>query len=129
MNEHKHCEVPSKQKGKAGYVSSDGFRLAGWVLRQKNNRSNLSHERVKKLECLTGWSWNLRTDKWGQKFELLKLYVNEHGDCDVPRSFVSLDGVKLGIWVRQQVLQWNTRLSDESKTKLLSLNGWKALLG
>ena len=128
VTENGHCRVPSRQRGKKGYVCSDGFNLSGWVLKQKNNKSDLSPERLQKLESVTGWSWNLRTEKWDQKYELLELYVKDHGHCDVPKDFVTLDGTKLGVWVRQQVWQWNSGLSDELKSKLVKLNGWKSLL-
>ena len=42
-----------------GYVSPDGYRLGGWVQRQRNEQSSghLSKERIDRLEVLPGWKW------------------------------------------------------------------------
>jgi len=39
---------------------------------------------------------------WEDHFQQLKQYIEENGDCSVPVSFESKDGVKLGTWVKRQ---------------------------
>ena len=41
------------------------------------------------------------SQKWMQKYELLKEYKEEYGNIDVPKSYQK-DGIKLGIWLCTQ---------------------------
>ncbi|KAJ1462927.1 hypothetical protein M885DRAFT_609962 [Pelagophyceae sp. CCMP2097] len=50
---------------------------------------------------------------WDENYERLEAYKADHGDCLVPRLFVTADGYKLGSWV-------NTR---REKRKGSALNG------
>jgi hypothetical protein len=118
-----HCNVPSKPK----YVSPDGYPLGSWVQKQKFKKSELSFERIKRLESLKGWSWNSRHEKWNAGFEKLSLFVQSNGHCDVNKDMVCEDGFELGKWVKQQRWQW-TDLSEELRSRLLTLTGWSKIV-
>jgi Helicase associated domain len=40
--------------------------------------------------------------RWNARFEQLKEYKKVHGHCQVPYSYESADGAKLGQWVQNQ---------------------------
>ncbi|AQT80274.1 hypothetical protein B1R94_14895 [Mycolicibacterium litorale] len=52
VDEHGDARVP-------GSYVIDGFRLGGWVQKQRNvfNKGNLDAERRSRLETLSGWTW------------------------------------------------------------------------
>jgi hypothetical protein len=48
-----HSRVPQQ------YVNQDGFRLGGWVRRQRaQGPARLSEERARRLDALPGWTWS-----------------------------------------------------------------------
>ena len=61
--------------------------------------------------------------KWMRNFERLSAYTQEHGHSLVPRSFVSNDGFKLGIWTADQRRRWRSHSPDEVRA-LEALDGW-----
>ena len=62
VKEYKRCRVPH------AYVSPDGYRLGGWVLKQRQKRDKLSTQQQSRLDVLRfsrldalGFIWNART--------------------------------------------------------------------
>lgn len=59
----KQLEAFVKEKGHArpvsSYKSPDGFSLGAWVRTQRRNKNNLKHEKIVRLESLTGWVWSI----------------------------------------------------------------------
>ncbi len=108
-----------------GYSTSNGFKLGSWVKVQRTRRAKLSHERVKRLEALPGWTWNLFDAKWEDGFEQLQLFVNLHGSVRVPNRYVTTDGFKLGVWVgSQRYSKIKNLLSQDRIDRLEALPGW-----
>ncbi|KAJ1457231.1 hypothetical protein M885DRAFT_438423, partial [Pelagophyceae sp. CCMP2097] len=108
--ENGDCRVPD------GY-ELNGFRLGGWVVQQRQTKT-LTRRMVSRLEEI-GFVWNVKTLKWMEDFEKLKVYQLEFGDCRVPGKY-AIDGFWLGSWVetnRQKRLQ----LSEEKVEMLDSL--------
>lgn len=109
----------------AAYVV-DGFRLGGWV-----NTQRLAHfdgtmlpTRRKRLENVSGWSWDPRAESWERAFGLVEDYVREHGNARVPDSH-RVKGFALGAWVVTQRMQRKKgTLSAEREQRLSSLPGW-----
>lgn len=99
--------------GHVNVVPSDAATssLAEWVSRQRysyqhvwlGKYSPLSEERIKILnEMSFGWTRQRAmqpVDEWDQKFETLKKYKAEYGNCYVPRNHP-----ELGAWVDNQRL-------------------------
>ena len=85
------------------FVSADGFKLGRWVGAQRENaaKGNLCQKRVDRLNAL-GMVWDPLADTWELAFSKLAEYKTENGDVLVPDNFVSADGFKLGVWVRNQ---------------------------
>ena len=100
-----HLQSYVKQYGNArvpsNYVTPDGFKLGSWVRNQRHNKSKnlLSQDRIKRLEALTGWSWDPINEQWEEAFEHLQSYVKQYGNARVPDDYVTPDGLKLGSWV------------------------------
>jgi Helicase associated domain len=85
----------------SSYVSTDGYRLGGWVTTQRFQRSKgtLSTSRQQQLEELAGWTWDPSADKWEQGLSRLKDYIQRHGNAQVAKSYRAGDGYRLGAWV------------------------------
>jgi hypothetical protein len=113
VREYKDCRVPHF------YKLSNGYRLGGWILKQRQSRDTLSAERKARLDAL-GFDWDPLTTDWQEGFEHLKAYVQEHGHCRVQLRYKSQDGYPLGSWVGNQRELQDTR-SDAEKGQLNSL--------
>jgi hypothetical protein len=62
-------------------------------------------------------------DNWMRRYQLLVVYAKEHGHALVPRSYVSRDGFKLGIWTAEQ--RRRRQYHDARETAALeALPGW-----
>ena len=114
---HGNCSVPSK------LILSNGYRLGGWVTRQRAGKGELTEWRRVALTTLTGWTWNVRDEQWETGFAYLRDYVENNGSCLVPWDFKSSTGFRLGAWVGNQKSRKET-LSTERKARLASLLGW-----
>ncbi len=118
---HNHSRVSEKQK------IGESLNLGKWVgtQRYKYAKNRLSLDKIKKLESLEGWVWNISDEIFQEGFQKLKKYIKDNGNCQVPGRFVDEDGYKLG-----QILQyWRNRynkgiLSEDIIKKLESLDGW-----
>ena len=106
------------------YVSPDGFKLGTWVTYQRRSKTInlLSQDRIDRLEALISWTWGPLTDKWQEGLEQLQLYIKEHGNPIVHRSYVSPDGFKLGDWVSRN--KSNNLLIQDRIDRLEALSGW-----
>ena len=49
-----HCRVP------ALYLTKEGYRLGGWVVKQRTSHQKMSPNRRQRLEALPGWVWKVR---------------------------------------------------------------------
>ena len=82
----------------------------------------MTKERIKKLEQI-GVQWMLRPPRahgspvaWEARFEQLKQYQVEHGDCNVPQR--SEDDPRLGVWVMNQKAQLRKYEADPATSSL-----------
>ena len=104
----------------------DGYPLGTWVGTQRVNYSKgtLNSERRRRLEDLTGWTWDLKSDQWEEGFRQLFHYVQQNGNSLVPQSY-SADGYPLGSWVaRQRRRRAKGSLEPDREHRLQSLTGW-----
>ncbi|MDD5395637.1 MAG: Helicase associated domain protein, partial [Thiothrix sp.] len=109
-----------------GYVTPEGYKLGLWVIKQRaKSKSELSQDRIKRLESLSGWSWDPYLEAWEDGFGQLEQYVNQHGNARCPRGYVMPDGYKLGQWVgMQRRPKTKNLLSQYCIRRLESLSGW-----
>jgi Fe2+ transport system protein FeoA len=113
------CQVPQSFK------TGDGYRLGQWVSVQRTKKDTLSRERQRRLDEL-GFVWNVREQRWEEGFTRLQTYRETNNDCQVPQSFKTGDGYRLGQWVSVQRTKKDT-LSRERQRRLDELGFlWKA---
>ena len=96
----------------------EDFNLGSWVSTQRYTRDNLDLEKIKLLESLPQWSWNLFEDKWNEGFEYLKKYVEEQGHARVPNE-LKYENYSLGPWISEQRKIKAKNNLDLEKIKLL----------
>jgi superfamily II DNA or RNA helicase len=109
------------------YRDRDGFRLGGWVSRQRDvrNKGTLSAERVSRLESMSGWTWDPLEAAWEEGFAHLQSYARREGHTQVPQSYRDRDRFRLGGWVnKQRQSRRQGTLSDERVRRLEGLPGW-----
>lgn len=86
------------------YRTPEGYSLGTWIFTQrqvysKKRNGILTHEQIEKLEAV-GMVWSNRFDTvWNTRFQAAKIYFAEHGNLMVPASYVTDDGIKLGVWI------------------------------
>lgn len=117
IQKNNHCRVPQE------YKTSDGVRLGKWVNVQRQKKEILPIEHRKRIEELPGWTWNPGADKWEIGFQYLEAFLKREGHCKVPRSEVTSDGYKLGVWCNTQRTKRN-KMSVDRVARLDSLPGW-----
>ena len=86
------------------YITDDGIKLGVWLSNLRTYRKNdnhkamLTHERIKKLEAI-GMIWDVPDYLWQQNYNALLDYYRSHGNIDVPKGYVTEDGIKLNLWL------------------------------
>lgn len=120
-----HCNVPQ------GYKTDDGFRLGGWVYKQRTAywRGKLSPERIEGLESLV-FDWDPDRERWDAGFGALVLFKKANGHCNVPQRYKTDDGFKLGGWASNQRTHYSSgSLSPERIERLENLDFvWNSVL-
>lgn len=122
--EHGNCMIPR------GYITKEGDKLGILVCQIRSGRRKVTkYERIR-LDQI-GFEWNYKQVKsslWFKKFYAMLLrYKAMYGNCDVPRHFVTSDGIKLGILV-SRVRTENKKISLEEKARLEAIGFvWKSL--
>lgn len=108
------------------YKTEDGYRLGGWVAKQRQSEDGMSLERKAKLEALLGWEWadlQLGQKIWNEWILRLKEFVEYEGHCLPSAKFVTNDGHALGMWVCTQRAN-KVNLSPEQRLALEAIPGW-----
>jgi superfamily II DNA or RNA helicase len=104
----------------------DGYPLARWIVKQRAKYADgtLETDRQRRLQDLSGWTWDPRADQWDEGFSRLEDYVEGHGDARVPHSY-TVDGYRLGSWVTWQRANYSKGvLRPDRQRRLQDLPGW-----
>ena len=104
-----HCRVNQ------AYVVNE-INLGVWVAVQREKKSQLSQEKIARLNTL-GFSWDPYEEKWEEACLALCKFREKHGHCAVPVHY-NVNKLKLGAWVSNQRQNKKTL----SKDRLLKLN-------
>ena len=109
------------------YISPNGYNLYKWTSHQRTKKSKnaLNQNRIDRLETLTGWSWDLLSDKWEEGYEQLQYYIKEHGNARVSQKHISPNALNLKGWIgTQRTNKSNNLLSQDRIDRLEALIGW-----
>lgn len=93
----------------ARYVSPDGYLLGDWISAERRKYAcmsargldPLSDPRFKALDD-QGMIWSKSGLSFRNGLEAAQAYREKHGNLDVPLSFTTEDGFKLGQWIQNQ---------------------------
>ena len=115
-----HLDVPYR------YTSPNGIKLGVWVrnLRAihtgRSKGAPLTDEQIARLDSI-GMLWDDKfTRMWNDSFAEAQKYYETNGNLDVPATYVSPSGYKLGDWITNQ-REAAIRMSAERRDKLDSL--------
>ena len=108
----KHSNVPQN------YVV-DEFNLGAWLHRIRQDRANLSDEKIKRLDEL-GLSWNPLEERWEKGFNYLLKFKNREGHCLIPVNHFE-DDFNLGEWATR-LRSRKSKLTDERISQLSELD-------
>lgn len=112
---HGNLMVPGK------YTDPEGYPLGQWIIKTRQQRLNdrLKEERIAQLDEI-GMVWSVFDVKWEKAFALAVAYYEQNGNLNMPRSYVTAAGEKLGCWVANQ--QWAYQKESFRMTRSC---GWK----
>jgi hypothetical protein len=117
IGKHGHAKVP------ALYETADGYKLGVWVNSQRTKSSQLTVDKVSRLESLPHWIWNQIDSQWEEGYKHLTDFVEKNGHAGVAARSKTSDGYSLGTWVGTQRSKKDS-LSPERLAKLEALPGW-----
>ncbi len=110
IESNSNCLVPFE------FNTADGYRLGAWINIQRVKKDTLADVRRRRLNKL-GFVWDVRERQWEEGFAQLRAYRESNSDCQVPQSFKTGDGYRLGQWVGVQRTKKDT-LSRERRRRL-----------
>ena len=119
----KYSETNGHSQPPVNFITKEGFPLGGWTYTQRRGRGDSDTSRIARLESLKGWSWSPKDRAWENAYNELCIYVQEHGDCLVPKKYEASSGFKLGQWLINQ-RRLKESMQDERARLLTALNGW-----
>jgi superfamily II DNA or RNA helicase len=93
VHTHGNARVPT------GFTTPARFALWSWCMnqRQRYRAGMLSPDRAAALSAL-GFVWDPYQEAFDRGLAELAAYVKAHGDAQVPKSYLSPSGLKLGDW-------------------------------
>ncbi|MBR1765147.1 MAG: Helicase associated domain protein [Ruminococcus sp.] len=114
------------------FIDENGVDVGRWVRSQRTARKNgisqygLTEERIARLNEI-GMVWDVPDYLWEEGYAAAVLYHKEHGDLDVPQSYVDSSGFKLGAWIRNQRFARKSNASSltEDKIERLDMLGFR----
>ena len=118
-----------RQKGNARVPATctvGGFRLGSWVRVQRSKQASgtLDSDRARRLEDLSGWTWDAVEARWSDGLDQLVQYLNDYGHPNVPKD-CKLGSYQLGAWVdAQRRFRRQGILDEERQRRLEELPGW-----
>ena len=118
VKENNTAQVPAR------FIDDFGFRLGGWVNKQRQDFDSLERDKRERLAALPDWSLDPFKELWDQGFEATTIFAKEHGHCNVPRKkFFTVAGNDLNNWINRQRTK-SSVLTEEQRHKLEKLPGW-----
>ena len=104
------------EKQRMGIHWEDGFPTSAL----KKLAGRLDEEKITSLEQV-GMVWDAFSEKWERGFAAAAQYYAEHGNLIMPVTYTTKDGLRLGVWLRNQKQTYANGTLQQEK-----LRGWKA---
>lgn len=88
---------------RSNYETEDGVKLGTWIAGQRysKKKNRLSEEQIRLLDEI-GMSWQRFESKWDTAYGYAKTYFDMNRTVDVPSTYITNDGFKLGVWMAGQ---------------------------
>ncbi len=105
------------------YATAQGTKLRVWMANQRTKfrQGKLSERQIEQLNSI-GFSWTVQKDNWEIMFACAKRYYETYGDLNIPKDYVSDNGVNLNSWVISQRKNIkNDKLEQEKIEKLYTI--------
>ncbi len=119
--QYAHAKAHFEAKGKLlPPFSTSG--LKNWVIlqRKKFNNHTLDAQKIERLNAI-GMVWDL-DECWENMYLLAREYYRQNGNLDIPATYVTESGEKLGRWYRRCVNESRKGvLTAERKARLLQI--------
>ncbi|MBQ2988583.1 MAG: Helicase associated domain protein [Clostridia bacterium] len=117
--ENGHLDIPAE------YCTPDGLKIGTWIRRQRALRSGKikagtppTDEQIARLDEI-GMIWkNQHETAWDTGYQAALAYYNEHGNLNVPTSYVTPDGYKLGAWIADRREKGKEKHSEKQQNQL-----------
>lgn len=88
-----------------GHLLPQKGRLRTWILAQRSakrgKRGILGLDQINRLESI-GMIWEPKEEQWQNMYRRAQEYYSIHQILNIPNSYVSSDGAKLGHWIARQ---------------------------
>ena len=102
--EHGNINLPIK------YETAEGLKLGQWLNTQRSAykekvANKITEEQIQLLNDL-GMKWEVQKETWDEKKYALEEYYKKYGNINVPRNYVTQEGIKLGLWLNTQRLSY-----------------------
>jgi len=109
-------------------ITYKDINLGEWANNQRSNykKNKLSDERIKKLNDIDCWMWNIDDETWNNNYNLLIEYIKEYNKLPTKSTkSITYKNINLGSWVSNQRTNYReNNLSDERINKLNKINIW-----
>lgn len=119
--EHGNLDIPN------AYISPKGLKIGGWIRRQrllrrgKTSGARLTQEQITRLDGI-GMVWKTKPEQqWDKGYAEAKAYYDAYGNLNVPVSYVSPSGYKLGHWIVDRREKGKAKHSIERQEQLNAL--------
>ena len=120
MNEFGDASAPRS------YKTSEGFRLGSWQSHQRKNykKRKLSPDRIERLEKI-GFTWEKLEEQFEKGLQETLLYKEKTGNPNVPQSYKTVEGYRLGSWQSDQRKSYKKGNLSPDRIKRLEDIGFK----
>ena len=94
----------------ATYVTPSGIKLGYWISHLRQNRRNkkdhLTQEQIDRLNQI-GMAWDADEERWRIGYEAALTYNRMKGNLNVPFTYETPDGFRLGLWIQLKRRQYS----------------------
>ena len=101
------------------HVTETGLPLGRWIINLRIRRKNhvqaasLTPERIEALDRI-GMVWDVPDYIWAQYYALLMQYHKEHGNIQIPKDYITENGIRLGTWLAALRRRYNGRAENRA---------------